>query len=123
MQVEAGIDGLQIFDSHGGLMEPDHFDAASGRWMKEIVTALQGTVPVFVFSRGTHHNWPALVDTGAHVLEIDHDISLAEARRQLPETVGMQGNLRPDVLVTATPEEVAAEAKAVLAAMRGRKGH
>ena len=40
MQINAGVDALQIFDSHGGLLAPKDFPEASGRWMKEIITAL-----------------------------------------------------------------------------------
>lgn len=40
MQVEAGVDALQIFDSHGGQLAPSEFQEASGRWMKEIVSRI-----------------------------------------------------------------------------------
>ena len=39
MQIEAGVDAIQIFDSHGGLLAPAEFQEASGRWMKEIIHA------------------------------------------------------------------------------------
>jgi uroporphyrinogen decarboxylase len=42
MQIAAGVDALQIFDSHGGHLAPAEFQEASGRWMKEIVAALKG---------------------------------------------------------------------------------
>ena len=37
MQIEAGVDALQIFDSHGGHLAANEFQEASGRWMREIV--------------------------------------------------------------------------------------
>jgi uroporphyrinogen decarboxylase len=40
MQINAGVDALQIFDSHGGQLTPTEFQEASGRWMKEIITAI-----------------------------------------------------------------------------------
>lgn len=40
MQITAGVDALQIFDSHGGHLAPSEFQEASGRWMKDIITAL-----------------------------------------------------------------------------------
>src|SRR5580700_4973552 len=40
MQIAAGVDALQIFDSHGGHLAPAEFQEASGRWMKEIITAI-----------------------------------------------------------------------------------
>src|SRR5208283_2332733 len=38
MQIHAGVDALQIFDSHGGLLAPADFREASGRWMREIIS-------------------------------------------------------------------------------------
>src|SRR5690349_19363177 len=42
MQIAAGVDAVQIFDSHGGHLAPTEFQEASGRWMREIVGALGG---------------------------------------------------------------------------------
>jgi uroporphyrinogen decarboxylase len=158
MQIAAGVDALQIFDSHGGHLAPTEFQEASGRWMREIVAALGAPVsdppgsgkqpqragseigpstasgrlalrtphsapPVIVFSLGTHGNWNDLIATGANIIGIDWQTSLAEARRQIPEHIGLQGNLASSLLSDATPDVVAQETKAVLEAMRGRAGH
>lgn len=143
MQIAAGVDALQIFDSHGGHLAPTEFQEASGRWMREIVAAIgapvsgpvrfktghqragpeAGAPPVIVFSLGTHGNWPELIATGANVLGIDWQTSLAEARKLIPEGIGMQGNLAPSLISDATPEVVARETQNKLEAMRGRPGH
>lgn len=125
MQVAAGVDALQIFDSHGGHLAPTEFAEASGRWMGEIVTRLNAAteVPVIVFSLGTHGNWPDLIGTGADVIGIDWQTPMAEARRLVPEHIALQGNLPPTLISDATPEVVARETRAVLEAMRGRPGH
>ena len=142
MQLDAGVDAIQIFDSHGGQLSASEFQEASGRWMREIVSRLPGSAqraahatpkglapktpraatPAIVFSLGTR-NWNDLVATGADVLGIDWQIALAEARRVLPPGVAIQGNLAPTLLSQATPETVARETRAVLEAMRGRAGH
>ncbi|MGA2029302.1 MAG: uroporphyrinogen decarboxylase [Verrucomicrobiota bacterium] len=135
MQIAAGADVLQIFDSHGGHLPAGEFQEASGRWMREIVAALcerrtatvtdrrYNKVPIVAFSLGTHGNWNDLAVTGANVLGIDWQFSLAEARKILPENIGIQGNLNPALLAEATPEKVAAEAKRLLTEMRGRDGY
>jgi uroporphyrinogen decarboxylase len=123
MQIEAGVDAVQIFDSHGGLLAPTEFQEASGHWMQEIISRLAGRVPVIVFSLGTHGNWDDLLATGASVLGIDWRFPLADARRLLPVGVGLQGNLAPALLSDATPEKVAAEASRLLEVMRERKGY
>ena len=142
MQINAGVDALQIFDSHGGQLAPTEFQEASGRWIKDIVAAIgmpasgtaQGAAfaepavpeagaPTIVFSLGTHGNWDDLLATGASVLGIDWQFPLAHARRLLPADIALQGNLAPALLNDAAPEVVARETRAVLEAMRGRKGH
>jgi uroporphyrinogen decarboxylase len=145
MQIAAGVDALQIFDSHGGHLPADEFREASGRWMREIIANVGvqalacsgGTLnrglkrsgsetvapPVVVFSFGMHGNWDDLINTGANVIGIDWRFPLANARRLLPAKVALQGNLAPSVLSDATPEVVAGECRAVLEAMRGRPGH
>ena len=42
MQIAAGADAVQIFDSNGGLLADNAFETASGRWIREIITALDG---------------------------------------------------------------------------------
>jgi len=129
MQIAAGIDALQIFDSHGGHLAPLEFPEASGRWIRDIIAALRSsappetTTPVIVFSLGTHGNWPDLIRTGANVLGIDWQTSLAEARQIIPANLALQGNLPPALLAEATPDIVAAETRKVLDAMRGRPGY
>ena len=123
MQIATGIDALQIFDSHGGHLAPLEFQEASGRWMKDIIANLGGKVPVIQFSLGTHGNWPDLIGTGANVIGVDWQTSMAEARKLIPENLGMQGNLAPSVISDGTPADVVREAKAVMEAMRGRAGH
>src|SRR5439155_21268077 len=61
LQIDAGADALQIFDSLGGVLSEGNFGPASARWMKQIISSLHGQVPVIVFSKGTHGNWDELV--------------------------------------------------------------
>jgi uroporphyrinogen decarboxylase len=122
MQIEAGADAVQIFDSLGGTLASDAFEAASGRWIAEIVQSLKSRVPVIVFARGVNGNWNDLVATGAQVLGVDWTVRLPEVRTRLPHNVGVQGNLDP-FIVTTTPAIVAAETRRLLADMRGLTGH
>ncbi len=122
MQIDAGVDAVQIFDSLGQLLPEDEFAAASGCWMQRIVAGLRGQVPVIVFSRGAHGDWSSVVNTGANVVGADWTISLNHLKALLPEHVGIQGNLDPAILNT-NPETVAAETRRILTTLRGRPGH
>ncbi len=122
MQIAAGADAVQIFDSLGGLLPQNDFAGGSAQWMKQIISALGGAVPVIVFSKDVHGHWDTLVETDADVLGIGSGIRLAAVRRLVPEDVGLQGNLDP-ALLTAAPPEVAAETTRILEEMRGVRGH
>src|ERR1043165_4075311 len=94
VQIAAGVDAVQIFDSLGGLLPESDFQAASGVWMREIVASVGPQAPVIVFSKGTR-DWPSLLKIGADALGIDHGISLTEIRRKFPSRPAIQGNLDP----------------------------
>ena len=121
MQAAAGVDAVQIFDSLGGVLPSDEYEEISGRWIRRIIESLEGAVPVILFSRGTAGSLYELIRTGAQVLGLDWSISLAEARAQMPETMGVQGNLNPAILTT-TPEEAVQETLRILEEMRGQNG-
>jgi len=126
MQIAAGVDAVQIFDSHGGHLAVNEFQEASGRWMRDIISALHtphSAPPVIVFSLGTHGNWPDLINLGANVIGVDWQTSMAAARILVPAHIALQGNLSPALIAEAMPEVVANETKAVLETMRGRDGH
>ena len=122
LQIDAGADAVQIFDSLGGALSDGDFARGSANSMKQIIASLKRQVPVIVFARGTHGNWDDLVDTGAQVLGVDWNVRLADVRTRLPEDLGVQGNLDPFLLST-TPEVVTAETNRILGEMRGRPGH
>jgi uroporphyrinogen decarboxylase len=122
LQVAAGVDALQIFDSLGGLLPDAEFEAASGQWLRAIVTALRDKAPIIIYSKGTR-NWEALLRTGATVLGIDHEIDLSEAVSRLPANMAVQGNFNPELLSKSQPRLVAAEAARLLNLMRRRDGY
>jgi uroporphyrinogen decarboxylase len=120
MQIDWGADGVQIFDSLGGVLSEGNFARGSGRWIQQIIGGLNRRAPVIVFSKGTHGNWQELVDTGADVIGVDYNIRLLEA--SMTTNLPVQGNLDPFLLGTR-PEIVAAETRRILEEMRGRPGH
>ncbi|MHC1765027.1 MAG: uroporphyrinogen decarboxylase [Verrucomicrobiia bacterium] len=122
VQIAAGAEAVQIFDSLGGLLGAHAFEEASGRWIRRIVQALGGEVPVIVFARGAHGSLDDLRTLGADVLGMDWTVPLSRVRQHLDGAAAIQGNLDPVVLET-TPEAVSAEAAKILAEMRGFNGH
>ena len=123
MQIDAGVDAVQIFDSHGGFAPPKDFDAVSGRWIRRIIEDLRGRVPVIVFSKGANSSWRELTATGANALGVDWNVRLADVRRHLPRAMAIQGNLRPTFLTQMSPAEIGIAARQLLREMRGRHGY
>jgi uroporphyrinogen decarboxylase len=122
MQIAAGADALQIFDSWGGVIAGADYEAASLQWIRAIVAAMPEGFPLIIYGKGTA---PHLIDqafTGARVLSIDASNDLASVRRSLPENVAVQGNLDP-VIMNTEPEIVRRETLRILESVRGSAGH
>ena len=122
MQIRAGADALQIFDSWGGAVAGPDYEAASLRWIREIVAAMPPGFPVILYGKGTGAHLVDQAFTGARVLSIDASNDLASVRRSLPETVAVQGNLDP-VILSTTPEIARRETLRMLESVRGCAGH
>jgi len=122
MQIRAGADAIQIFDSWGGILAGPDYEAASLRWIRQIVTALPKDFPVILYAKGTAAQLTDQAFSGVKVISVDWTCDLAIVRRNLPANVAVQGNLDP-VLMQTTPEIVRASATRLLDSMRGTNGH
>ncbi|MDD3179655.1 MAG: uroporphyrinogen decarboxylase [Opitutaceae bacterium] len=122
MQIAAGADAIQIFDSWGGIVAGPDYEAASLRWIRRILAALPKDFPVILYAKGAASHLTDQAFCGARVLGVDWTIDLAVARRLVPDNVALQGNLDP-VLLTTTPEVVRREATRLLDSLRGSRGH
>ena len=122
MQIRAGVDAIQIFDSWGGIVAGQDYEAASLRWIRAIIAALPPDFPVILYAKGTPTQLTDQAFTGARVLGVDWTIDLGVARKLVPGNVALQGNLDP-VLLNTTPDIVRRETTRLLETMRGAKGH
>lgn len=122
MQIEAGADAIQIFDSWAGILPAAEYETASLRWTRQLIAGLPAGFPVILYAKGAAASLPGLGASGAAVLGLDWTLDLATARRALPAHVAVQGNLDPALLNTS-PAHVAAATERLLTAMRGLPGH
>ena len=122
MQIRAGADAIQIFDSWGGIIAGPDYEAASLKWIRQIIAALPRDFPVILYAKGTASHVTDQAFTGARVLSVDWTSDLAIVRRTLPANVAVQGNLDP-VLLNTTPAIVGRETTRLLESMRGTTGH
>jgi uroporphyrinogen decarboxylase len=122
MQIAAGADAIQIFDSWGGIVAGPDYEAASLRWIREIIAAMPPGFPIIIYGKGTGPNMIDQSFTGARVLSVDWSNDLAVVRRTLPANVAVQGNLDPAILNTE-PSIARRETVRLLESMRGTSGH
>jgi uroporphyrinogen decarboxylase len=121
-QIAAGADAIQIFDSWGGIIAGSDYEAASLKWIRQIIAALPADFPIILYAKGTAPHLTDQAFTGARALSVDWTSDLAIVRRTLPANVALQGNLDP-VLLNTTPEIVHRETTRLLDSMRGTAGH
>ena len=122
LQINAGADLVQLFDSWAGLLNPQQFLDISLASMKEVIKNLNSSVPVIVFAKGAGHTVDVLAGSGADCLGIDWGTSLSKSREIVNDRVALQGNLDPVVLLS-DPETVRKEAIKVLEAYGEGNGH
>ncbi|MGB0414756.1 MAG: uroporphyrinogen decarboxylase [Coraliomargarita sp.] len=114
MQIDAGADAIQIFDSWGSICPATHYEAWSLRWIHHIIHEIKGRVPVILYAKGMGHKAADLIRTGAKIISFDWTINMRRMRKELGHGTCFQGNLDP-ITLTTTPEIVRKEAKRLLA--------
>ena len=122
LQIKAGADIVQLFDSSAGLLSPEQFLDISLPSMKEVIKNLNSSVPVIIFAKGAGHSIDILCDSGADCLGIDWGTDLFESKKIVNNRVALQGNLDPAVLLS-DPEIVIEETIKVLEAYGEGNGH
>ncbi len=122
MQIAAGADAIQIFDSWGGIIAGPDYGAASLRWIREVVAALPRDFPIILYAKGTAPHLTDQAFAGVRALSVDWTNDLAIVRRNLPANIAVQGNLDP-VLLNTTPDIVRHQTTRLLESMRGTTGH
>jgi len=126
-QIEAGADAVMIFDTWGGSLSTAAYHEFSLGYILQVLAALTRErdgmrVPSIVFTKGGGMWLEAIAASGCDCVGIDWNVDIAEAQRRIGKRVALQGNLDPMVLL-ATPQAVATEARKVLAGFGSGPGH
>jgi len=120
VQVEAGCDLVQVFDSWAGVLSPYEY----GRYVMPFSRkVLEGVgVPVVHFSTCTAGYVELIAEAGGEVIGLDWRVDLAQAWQRLGYRKAIQGNLDPSVLL-GPKEVIRRETEQILSSVRGRPGH
>lgn len=121
LQIEAGVDAVQIFDTWIGCLSVADFRRYVAPHLKQLLDNLRGRVPVIYFGTGNGHLLDEVAAMEPDVLALDWRVPLAETWSRTGVR-SVQGNLDPIVLC-ADRATVLAQAKAVLDDAAGRPGH
>lgn len=126
-QVAAGAQALMIFDTWGGSLNPEMYQAFSLDYMQKIVNNLTREadgrqVPVILFTKGGGQWLNKMADTGCDGLGLDWTMNIADARAQVGDRVALQGNMDPNTLY-ASPETIRNEAAKILKGFGNGNGH
>jgi uroporphyrinogen decarboxylase len=101
-QIKAGAEALQLFDSWAGLAPADQFFDWIIEPTSRIIEAIKKEfphIPIIGFPRGAGKQLAGFAkNTGVDALSLDSETLLAEAQKNIPATIVLQGNLDPALL-------------------------
>jgi len=123
LQVQAGADVIQIFDSWVGSLGLSDYCAYAFEASRHLVRAVQAMgVPVIYFGVETAGLLGQMAQTGADVIGLDWRQPLDEGWRAVGYGHAVQGNLDP-ITLFAPLEVLEVRVKEILRAASGRPGH
>ena len=108
MQVEAGIDAMQLFDSWAGFLTERDYREFVLPYSAEILASVAGEIPRIHFGVATGELLGAMSEAGSEVMGVDWRVPLDVAASRFATPPVLQGNLDPALLV-AGPDVVRAE--------------
>jgi uroporphyrinogen decarboxylase len=123
LQIAAGAQAVQIFDSWAGILSPADYAAFALPAVRRVIHGLRRDgVPVIYFAPNADHLLELAATSGADVIGVCWRTPLDQARRRTGGHVALQGNLDPAALF-APPDKVRERALAVLDAAGDEPGH
>ncbi|WP_151671674.1 uroporphyrinogen decarboxylase [Nitrincola schmidtii] len=126
-QIRSGAQAVQIFDTWGGVLNPQMYMEFSLGYMRKIVSGLirehEGRqVPVIMFTKNGGQWLETMADAGADALGLDWTTNIDDARRRVGDKVALQGNMDPSVLY-APASRIRAEVADILERFGHGAGH
>lgn len=120
MQIDAGADVVQLFDSWVGALSVDRYVRLAAPAAAVALDDLDA--PTIYFAPHATHLLPEVAAVGADGYGVDWRLPLDEAWRLIGDDHAVQGNLDPAVLLT-DPDSIRAAVADLLARAGGRPGH
>ena len=102
MQVEAGIDAMQLFDSWAGFLTEADYREFVLPYSVEILESVAGEIPRIHFGVTTGELLGAMSEAGSEVMGVDWRVPLDTAATRFASPRVLQGNLDPAMLFAGT---------------------
>jgi uroporphyrinogen decarboxylase len=123
MQVAAGAQALQIFDSWIGCVTPEDYKEYILPYCQKVMNALKDLdVPVINFSTGTSSMLDVIAQAGGDVMSFDWRINIDQARDVIGWDKPVQGNMDPVVLFAPIPV-IKKRVHDIMQRVGGKPGH
>ncbi|MDA7804042.1 uroporphyrinogen decarboxylase [Crocinitomix sp.] len=97
LQIEAGADVVQVFDSWAGILSPPAYSEFGTKYVSRICEAIK-EVPVTVFAKGAYYARKEISMLDCQTIGIDWNMDIEESRKIIGMDKTLQGNLDPCVL-------------------------
>lgn len=126
-QIEAGAQAIMMFDTWGGMLSNTAYQEFSLAYMRKIIAGLTRErsgirIPNIVFTKGGGGWLESIAAIGCDAVGLDWTIDIGAARSRVGNSVALQGNLDPAILLSS-PETIASEAAAILSSYGKGSGH
>jgi len=103
-QVKAGADTVQVFDSWAGSLSPADFKIFAQPYLFQIASALKPYAPVILFPKGSWYALQDITGSDASGVGIDWCITPQMARQLTRNSITIQGNFDPAMLLAPIAE-------------------
>jgi len=123
MQIAAGVNAVQIFDSWAQALAWDDYRDFSHKYITGIISKLnRKDIPVISFCKGSSVFAPLMADARPDVISIDWNVDLLDIKQRLPKGIAVQGNLDPHILY-ADKKVIKERIYRLFDRMRGENGY
>lgn len=107
LQIEAGVQAIQLFDSWAHVLSYYDFHQVAVPYYEQIMAEIDPEIPVILFCRGSSVFYRELAALQPAAISLDWNCDIGLIRHIVPDTVAIQGNMDPHLLYA--PEKVIRE--------------
>lgn len=99
-QIKHGVSAFQIFETHAGLIPEELYFEMVMPYVRKISKAVMETkTPCIFLPKGLGTGLKRIEEGDCDFISVDWQVPITEARKMVPASIGLQGNLDPRLLM------------------------